>query len=427
MKRVLAILVAGLWSLASWAAVQQAYEFPTLSPEYSPYEATVVGTLPEVEATLPAGNPMTMERIRIFDDRVVPEPFFFDEELRYSYAWQKGEAPLVFMIAGTGGTYNGSKNVNMGRAFFDAGFHVVSISSPTFMNFIVSASRTSVPGHAYEDAKDLYRVMEKIWERHREDISVSDFYITGYSLGGFNTAFVTLLDETRKTFNFRKALLINPPVSLYSSISLLDRMSQNIPGGMDNFSLFFQSLLDEVSNVYTASDSVDIDADFLYQAYQAVNPSNEELAALVGVSFRLSSASLIYTADVINRYGFVVPSNVIMTKNSSPGDYMRATYQLGFTDYVHGFFYPYYKQQDPTLEREQLVKDMSLTAIESYLKNSTKIEVMHNQDDIILAPGEIDFFPRVFGDRAKIYPKGGHCGNMSHRDNVAHMINVFRQ
>ena len=43
-----------------------------------------------------------------------------------------------------------------------------------------------------------------------------------------------------------------------------------------------------------------------------------------------------------------------------------------------------------------------------------------------LEPGEIDFFPRVFGDRAKIYPKGGHCGNMDHRDNVAHMVNVFR-
>ena len=53
--------------------------------------------------------------------------------------------------------------------------------------------------------------------------------------------------------------------------------------------------------------------------------------------------------------------------------------------------------------------------------------MIHNQDDLILEPGEIDFFPRVFGDRAKIYPKGGHCGNMDHRDNVAHMVNVFRQ
>ena len=68
---------------------------------------------------------------------------------------------------------------------------------------------------------------------------------------------------------------------------------------------------------------------------------------------------------------------------------------------------------------------LSLYALEAYFKTTDKIEVIHNQDDIILEPGEIDFFPRVFGDRAKISPKGGHCGNMSHRDNVAHMINVF--
>jgi hypothetical protein len=61
------------------------------------------------------------------------------------------------------------------------------------------------------------------------------------------------------------------------------------------------------------------------------------------------------------------------------------------------------------------------------LKSASKIEVMHNQDDIILEQGEIDFFPRVFGDRARIYPIGGHCGNMDYRDNVDHMVKVFTQ
>jgi hypothetical protein len=32
----------------------------------------------------------------------------------------------------------------------------------------------------------------------------------------------------------------------------------------------------------------------------------------------------------------------------------------------------------------------------------------------------------VFGARAKIYARGGHCGNMRFRDNVAHMLNVFK-
>ena len=74
-----------------------------------------------------------------------------------------------------------------------------------------------------------------------------------------------------------------------------------------------------------------------------------------------------------------------------------------------------------------MVRQMSLAAIEDYLKNNDKIEVMHNENDLILAQGEIDFFRRVFGDRAKIYPVGGHLGNMAYKDNIAHMIGIFKE
>ena len=69
--------------------------------------------------------------------------------------------------------------------------------------------------------------------------------------------------------------------------------------------------------------------------------------------------------------------------------------------------------------RDQFIAAISLRSIEDYLRNSKKITVMHNADDIILEPGEIDFFSDVFGDRATIFPLGGHCGNMNYRDNVA--------
>ncbi len=187
----------------------------------------------------------------------MPDVFFFDKKLRYSRALQRGPAPLVFLIAGTGAAYNGAKNVNMARAFYQAGFHTVSISSPTSMNFIVAASKSGVPGHTMDDAEDIYRVMERIWDKLKGRIEVTDFYVTGYSLGGFNTAFVTYLDEQKQTFNFRKALLINPPVRLYSSISLLDRMLENIPGGIDNFPQFYDRLVEQLTRVYKRSDSVD--------------------------------------------------------------------------------------------------------------------------------------------------------------------------
>ena len=389
------------------------------------YLATVVGTPEKYRAELPEEIPLKKRKIQVFD-REVPEALWYDEELRYSYALQKRPAPLVFLIAGTGASYDGGKNTNMGRAFYEAGFHVVSISSPTHMNFIVSSSESGVPGHAFEDAEDIYRVMETIWGKLKKKIEVTDFYVTGYSLGGFNTAFVTYLDEQKQTFNFRKALLINPPVRLYSSISLLDRMLENIPGGVDNFSLFYSRLVEEVGRVYKRADQLNFDEEFLYQAFKAVDPDNEELAALIGVSFRISSANMAFTSDLMTDAGYIKPKNVQFTKNTSPGAYQAVAHRLGFTDFFHVYFYPYHKAKNPDLSRAELIDQMSLSSIEDYLRNADKIEVMHNQDDLILEPGEIDFFPRVFGARAKIYPKGGHCGNMDHRDNVAHMVNVFR-
>ena len=68
----------------------------------------------------------------------------------------------------------------------------------------------------------------------------------------------------------------------------------------------------------------------------------------------------------------------------------------------------------------------SLRAIEGYLKTSDKIGLVTNVDDFILAEGDVDYFKKIFGYRAKIYPRGGHCGNMDYKDNVAYMINFFK-
>ena len=424
MWKVMSLLFAMTFTNFCFAEVEN-YSFPTISSTYSKYEATVIGTLPQVAAKLPKESPLKVKSMRVFEDRFVPEVFFFDEEMRYSQALQNEAAPLVFIIAGTGAPHDSAKSVELAKAFHHEGFHVVSISSPTFMNFIVSASKTSVPGHAYQDAEDIYHVMTLIWARLQKEISVTDFFVTGYSLGGFNTAFVSELDETKQVFNFKKALLINPPVSLYNSTSLLDRMTANIPGGAVNSNKFMHELLEEVSRVYRDSPSVEMDEEFLFRAFKAVDPSNEELAALVGFSFRISSASMIYAADIMTKFGYIVPKNVTILPSTIQTEYMMTAHEIGFTDYIHTFFYPFHKKNSEDLDKDEYVEMMRLYSLEDYLKTSDKIEVMHNQDDIILEPGEIEFFPRVFGDRAKIYPKGGHCGNMSHRDNVAHMLKVL--
>ncbi len=73
-----------------------------------------------------------------------------------------------------------------------------------------------------------------------------------------------------------------------------------------------------------------------------------------------------------------------------------------------------------------MINKMSLTDIEDFLSTADHVFAHHNANDVILAPGEIDFFPRVFGERATIYPTGGHLGNMDYRENVEHMLTLLK-
>ena len=408
-----------LASVAAATATVEDYGYPV----HDRFVATVIGTPEGYEANLPKEIPFKKRRLNVFPERQLPDVIWYGQQMIYSEALQNRPAPLIFLIAGTGAAHNGAKNVNMAKAFYKAGFHVVSLSSPTYPNFVSAASSTGVVGDAQRDAADLYRVMEMIWSRLDGDIEATSFNLTGYSLGAFNSAYVAKLDEDRKSFNFRKVLLINPPVSLYNSISLLDRMTENIPGGEDNFNEFFDKLVEGFSKVYKDQD--EIGGDFLYQAYKAMDLKDEELAALVGVSFRISSASLVFTSDVMTDYGYVKPKGLELDRYADLTEYNEVLSRLGFTDYYHDFFYPYYKDENPNLTRDQFIATASLIEIADYLRNSPKISVMHNQDDIILEPGEVNFFNEVFGDRATIYPHGGHCGNINYRDNVAHMVSTF--
>jgi hypothetical protein len=72
-----------------------------------------------------------------------------------------------------------------------------------------------------------------------------------------------------------------------------------------------------------------------------------------------------------------------------------------------------------------LAERNSLRAIGDYLREASKIGLMHNEDDFLLSEGDLDYLRGLFGERAQIYPRGGHNGNMDSKDNVAYVIDFF--
>jgi predicted alpha/beta-fold hydrolase len=423
MKKPLFILLC----LAALASTGWGDELPYEYPIVNPYEATVIGTPDFARPELPEKIRVETLDMTVFGDRETPDVFWYWDTFRYSLAFQKGRAPLIFIVAGTGASYNSANMILLQKVFYKAGFHVINLSSPTSADFIAGASATQIPGNIGDDTRDLYRVMQLAWSQVKERIEVSEFYLTGYSLGGAQSAFLAKLDDERLLFNFKKVLLINPPVSLYNSARILDDMlDKNIPGGPDHVNDFFDRMMQKLSRGYKRMGAMDFSGNFLYDIYKFETLDRESMEALIGLSFRLSSSNMIFTSDVVTNTGYIKPKNLVLTVADSTTDYYKVCMRTSFLDYFSEMFYPFFHARQPDLSKQALVDGLSLKSIEGYLKNTKKIGLVHNEDDIILAPGEIDFFREVFGSRAKIYPNGGHCGNMLYIENVDYMINFFK-
>lgn len=394
-------------------------------PFTDPLEATVLGTLEIFGADLPEVIPLQEREVLIYLDRDVPDIFWYAETLTYSLSAQPGPAPLVFILPGTGANFNASKSLVLQRLLYQAGFHVVSLPSPLHPNFIVSASTSRRPGLLPEDADDIYRVMAAIRRQIRDEIEITAWHMVGYSLGATYAAFVAKLDDERGSFGFERVLMINPPVDLANAARILDAMfEQHLPTIAD-FDALFDELMLVLSRHYSPTEQVLFSDEMVYEIYRNGRPPDRTLEALIAVAFRFGLINLAFTSDVMTNAGLIVaPGHEIrLTESLTP--YFKAASRLSFEDYARAILYRYYQARVPGASFDQLREVSSLRALEDFLRASDKIGLMHNADDFILGPGDLEFLQDVFGDRAIIYPVGGHTGNLAYPQNLADIVAFF--
>ena len=421
-SRLVPLLLGGLLaSSPGRCEIVRDYGYPFADP----LEATVIGTPTEYQADLPEEIPLQTREIRVLPGREVPEIFWYAANLRYSLSAQPGPAPLAFIIPGTGASSNSSKSLILQRALYQAGLHVVSLPSPLHPNFIVSASTSRRPGLLTRDARDVYQVMELIRHQVQDQIAITAYDLVGYSLGATHAAFVARLDQERRAFEFDRVLLINPPVSLDESARVLDLLfEQHIPS-IAAFNTLFNQLMQVLSEFYSPAEPTLLSDDLIYEIYRHRPPPDSTLEALIGAAFRLTSMNLIFTSDVMAGVGVLVTPGRRLGITNSLTPYFKAAMELSFEDYARRVLYPYYAEELPNTTFEQLAEQESLRAIGSFLKGASNIGLMHNADDILVSAEDRRFLETVFGDRGRIYPKGGHNGNLAYRDNIADLIEFF--
>ncbi|MET0226718.1 MAG: hypothetical protein ABW187_09780 [Dokdonella sp.] len=384
--------------------------------------ATVYGTPPQDLAPLPARVPLSEMDIALPWTRPVPDVFWFDRKLRVWFSAQPQPAPLAIVISGTGSDGNTSKLSLLRAALYGAGYSVLTMPSPTFPGFIVSTSSTGVAGDLIQDGRDLYAAMQQVIAHLPHEVQITDIDILGYSLGGANAAIVKSIDAREHRLKIRRAVMINPPVSLFSSIGRLDKLFAVSIGGDAGIERLYQQLYAQLANLYRASDAVQIDENFLLGAAAAVLHSDKEFSAAIALTFRIALVNMFFAGDLYAGTGVVVDPKHPPKVGDSLEETARILRTKPFSEYFARVFAPYYLQHRPNSTRESLIADNRLDIIGDALRTDSDYYVQTNSDDLILDQQELAWLRATMGSRIAVYDHGGHLGNLGDRRQIADML-----
>jgi len=387
--------------------------------------ATVYGTPLQDIAPLPPSVPISEINIAMPGAKPVPKVFWYARSLRVWFTAQERPAPLAVIISGTGSDGNTTKLSILRGALYGAGYHVLTMPSPTFTGFIVSTSSTGVAGDLMQDSRDLYAAIQQIIKHLPKHVQITDIDILGYSLGGANAAVVKSIDASEGKLHIRRAVMISPPVSLFTSIGRLDTLFTASIGGEAGIERLYQQLYAQLANLYRNSEALEIDENFLLGAAATALKGDREFSAAIALTFRLALVDMFFAGDVFAGTGVVVDPKHLPKVGDSLEEIARVLRTKPFSEYFEKVFAPYYLKHRPGSTSQSLIAENRLNLIESAMKNDPDYYAQTNRDDIILDKEELAWLRATMGSRIAVYDHGGHLGNLGDRQQIADMLQML--
>src|SRR6202142_923036 len=397
MKRLVALALAALCCATSVGDTPPIAAPPAPGPatglaDSTALRATVFGTPPQDVAPMPATVPLVEINLAMPWARPVPGIFWFDRKLRVWFSAQDKPAPLAIVISGTGGDGNTAKLAVLRAVLYGAGYHVLTMPSPTFPGFIVSASSTGVASDLLQDGRDLYAAIQQIVAHLPRKVRITDIDILGYSLGGANAAIVKSIDAEERKLNIHRALMINPPVSLFSTVGRLDKLYAITLGNGDaGVERFYQQLYAALANLYRASDRVELDEDFLFEAAASILKTKAEFSTAIALTFRIALINVFFAGDLYSGSGVVVDPKHPPGVDASLDETFRILRSKPFSEFFTRAFARNYLHRRPDLTVDELIAENRLDAIGAALRNDPDYYAQPNSDDLILDAPELNW------------------------------------
>jgi hypothetical protein len=388
--------------------------------------ATVFGTPPENVAPLPALVPLDEIDIALPWARPLPAVLWFDRRLRVWFSAQDKPAPLAIVISGTGSDGNTAKLSVLRAALYGAGYHVLTLPSPTNPGFIAAASSTGVAGDLMQDSRDLYAAAQQIVAHLPKAVRITEIDVLGYSLGGAHAAVLKSIDAVEQRLKIHRAVMINPPVSLFASMQRLDELfALSIGTDAQAIDRFYRRLYARLANFYRLSDQVRIEDTNLLAALAATLRTDTDFSGAIALTFRIALMNMFYAGDLYAGTGAVTDPRHPPRPGDSTAEVIQRLLGKSFSEYFDEVFAPYYLAHRSGSTRASLVAENRLDIIGDALRTDPDYYAQTNADDLILDRAEFDWLRATLAGRIIVYDHGGHLGNLGERQQIADMLDML--
>jgi hypothetical protein len=277
-----------------------------------------------------------------------------------------------------------------------------------------------------QDGHDLYAAMQQIVAHLPRKVKITEIDVLGYSLGGANAAIVKSIDATEGKLKIHRAVMIDPPVSLFASIGRLDKLfAISVGSGDDAIERLYRTLYAELANLYRASNRMQIDEDFLLGAAATVLKTDQEFSSAIALSFRIDLVNVFFAGDLYAGTGVVVDPRHPPKVGDSLEETQRILRGKPFSEYFTKVFAPYYLKHRPNSTGASLIADNRLDIIGDALRTNADYYAQTNSDELILDRRELAWLRDTLGSRIAVYDHGGHLGNIGDRQQVADMLDML--
>ena len=430
LKKILIVIAATLFSIIGFG---NEVDVSQIAVDY-PYKdnaimATVMGTPSSQWYKLKKGKAPKVKKFKTI--KKVPEILRQWSDYEYGVWTQKNAAPLMILVSGTGSLYNSGLTMYMANVFYDRGYNVIALSSPTTMPYIVSQSKNNYAGYIKDESTHMYELIATAVSREKaEGMKVTKTHIGGYSLGGFQSLLIHELDSENKKIGIEKSLMLNAPVSILTATQKLD--SYLVENGIYNAE-GLEKFLDNIFGKLVYNEKIELsDVDFtdVRSAVSKLQLKDSDFEVLTGLLFRFYSANMTFAGEVFSEKDAVgrLSDKKTYKRFDSVTKEFREGLSVSFDEYSKEILYPYLKKNKyPDLTMEQFIKEFDLRNSQEFIeKNNKNIIFITSKDDILITESDLDYINKTFGNKV-IIPYGGHTGILWHKDVANLMIDKLEE